>query len=111
MMNIFKRIKNLEQAKEDLEWENVKIRSRLTELESKTIYDKMSKQELYNNFKYLQFNQLEPGARLTIREKFDLFIVNNHKDVWARDKKHVVFGWNTFGLIVDELNLLVNDES
>ena len=109
MLKIFKNIKRLEKAQEKLEYENYVLKGKVDELEAKVIYGAMSKQELYDKFKYYQFDQIDAGAAIAIKEKFDIhFIHPSYSYIFsdtATCRKDSVIGQ-----VIDKYNLLEGDK-
>lgn len=108
MLKIFKRIEKLEKTQKELAHENYVLRGKVNELEAKVIYGSMSKQELYDNFKYCQFDQIDVGAVIAIKEKFDIYFTDPCYS-FVFPNKIICYRNSVVGQIIDEYNLLKGD--
>ena len=108
MLNIFKRIEKLEKTQKELAHENYVLRGRINELEAKVIYGSMSKQELYDNFKYCQFDQIDAGAVIAIKEKFDIYFTDPRCS-FIFPTRTTCYRNSVIGQVIDEYNLLKGD--
>ena len=108
MLKIFKRIEKLEKTQKELTHENYVLRGKVNELEAKVIYGSMSKQELYDNFKYCQFDQINAGAVIAIKEKFDIHFTDPRCS-FTFPTKATCYRNSVIGRVIDEYNLLKGD--